>query len=466
MEKQSQILVVDDDIDLCANLRKILEMHDYAVDIACNANDGMALCRATQYDIALVDIQLGANSGHDLVETLAPISPSTECIYMTGHASLESAIEAVRQEHIVSYETKPLDMDRLLAIIRQVIKRKRAEEALERSHRMLQQERKMFIAGPVVVFQWRNAEGWPVEYVSPNINEVCGFSVEELTSGEVSYAELIPSEDRERVANEVATNSQSGAESFTHQPYRIVRKDGTRIWIDDYTTILRNEHGIITHYLGYIIDITERAEQIKSSLKEKEVLLQEVHHRVKNNLQVISSLLGMSRLRTRDQQAIDLLTDARARIHSMSMIHAQLYQSEQFEQIDMGSHIRKLVNYLSTVYAEQKRITPRVEASGVCLSLIQAIPCALILNELIANVFKHAFKEGQAGALEISMQQSPEDAIVLRVKDNGIGIRDDIDLEHTDTLGLKLVRILVQQLRGEVQVIRDMGTEFMITFDI
>ncbi len=166
--------------------------------------------------------------------------------------------------------------DWLLVSVRNITDRKRAEsqrkaalEALEHSHRVLQEERNIFVAGPVVSFKWRNAEGWPVEYVSPNVEEVLGYSVQYLTSGKMSYAELIPPEDLARVTSEVSTNSESGANNFIHEPYRIIRKDGRIIWIDDYTTILRNTEGEITHYLGYIIDITERR-QAEEALRESE----------------------------------------------------------------------------------------------------------------------------------------------------------------------------------------------------
>ncbi len=217
-------------------------------------------------------------------------------------------------------------------------------------------------------------------------------------------------------------------------------------------------------------EITERKqieEQLKTSLKEKEVLLKEIHHRVKNNLQISSSLLDMSSLRIHDQQAIDLITDARTKIHTMALIHSQLYRSERFDQIEMESHIQELVSYLSEVYAEKKSITPVVEVSSIYLSIIQATPYTLVINELISNALKHAFKEGQKGMLEISMKRSAEDTIFVRVKDNGIGIPDEVNIFKTDSLGLKLVRNLVEkQLQGKIQVKRNKGTEFIIEFKI
>jgi rsbT co-antagonist protein RsbR len=134
-----------------------------------------------------------------------------------------------------------------------------AQEALEGSRRWVQ-ERRLFEHGPVVVFRWRNEEGWPVEYVSPNVTELTGYPVDDFSSGRRPYAGIIYDEDIKRVGEEVATFSQSGALWFEHAPYRVVRADGRRIWVTDYTVILRDAGGVITHYYGYIFDITTRHE--------------------------------------------------------------------------------------------------------------------------------------------------------------------------------------------------------------
>jgi len=246
-------------------------------------------------------------------------------------------------------------------------------------------------------------------------------------------------------------------------------KDGTPVNFIVNCSPLRDTEGKVISVVEVLHDVTERKraeEQIKASLKEKEELLGEIHHRVKNNLQIISSLLDLSSMRTRNQEEIDLFTDARAKIHTMALIHSQLYRSTRFDQIDMESHIRELADYLSQIYAS-RLITPVIECSGVYLSLTQAIPCALVLNELISNAYKHAFKAEQKGTIEISMQRSVEDTIFIRVKDDGTGIPNEVDIYKTDTLGLKLVRNLIQQqLKGKIQVERNKGTEFIIEFKI
>ncbi len=210
----------------------------------------------------------------------------------------------------------------------------------------------------------------------------------------------------------------------------------------------------------------KRAEtQITASLNEKEVLLREIHHRVRNNLQIVSSLLELARTRTHNKEAIDLLLESHARIHTMALIHSQLYQTDRFDKIHMQKHIQQLITHLSHLYDIDKRITPVVRTAEIHLSLTQAIPCALVLNEVISNIFKHAYKKGEAGTFEVTMEQTRDKKISVKIKDHGGGVPQEIDVFETGSLGLKLTRSLViDQLKGEMQVNRNNGTEVLIEF--
>jgi PAS domain S-box-containing protein len=241
-------------------------------------------------------------------------------------------------------------------------------------------------------------------------------------------------------------------------------------WISTSKFPLRDGSGKIVGIVGISRDITEQKqaeENIKKSLLEKELLSREIHHRVKNNLQVISSLLDMSAMRLHDPGAIGLLTDAGSKIQTMAFIHSQLYRSEHFDRIEMKSHIQKILNYLSSLYSKGKTIDATVEVSDIQLSITEAIPCTLILTELISNSYKHAFQQGEKGTIEISMKKSSNDTVSMRIKDDGIGLPDEVDIARTDSLGLKLVRTLVQkQLKGKIQVNRKKGTEYTIEFKV
>ncbi len=217
------------------------------------------------------------------------------------------------------------------------------------------------------------------------------------------------------------------------------------------------------------LEIEERmrtAEQFREALAEKEVLLKEVHHRVKNNLQIISGLLDMTRNRCADQQVSDLLSGACTRIHTMAMIHNQLYQSTRFDRINMQDYIRELAAHLSQVYGKATWVSMDIHVENITLSLIQAMPCALIFNELISNSFKHAFKPDQVGTIAIFMS-AIDDSISVRFQDNGVGIPEDMDLLKAKSLGMKLINnLVVKQLKGSLRIRRNPGTEISFSFRI
>ena len=169
----------------------------------------------------------------------------------------------------------------ILGIAHDITRRIRAKEEQHQINKILQQERSMFIAGPVVVFKWQNREGWPVDFVSQNVEEVFGYPVEDLTDGKVLYGEIVLRDDIRHVADEVVNATKTGLTNFTHDPYRIVRKDGKTIWVDDFTTILRDEDGNATHYLGYVIDISDRKHS-EEMLRERESF----HRLVMNSLPI------------------------------------------------------------------------------------------------------------------------------------------------------------------------------------
>ncbi|HKJ33070.1 MAG TPA: DUF3365 domain-containing protein [Balneolales bacterium] len=220
--------------------------------------------------------------------------------------------------------------------------------------------------------------------------------------------------------------------------------------------------------ISSVRDITDRKlieQQLEASLKEKELLLSEIHHRVKNNFEIISSLLDLSSMHTENQEVRNLLLNSRNRVYSMAMIHSQLYQSDQFGRVDMRKHISELAEHLLFVYGSKKKVNLEIETSEVYLSVNQAIPCALLINELITNSLKHAFRDSVQGKIQISIHDSNDNTVLLRVKDDGDSISEGMDLKDADGLGLKMVKHLVAgQLKGEIRFNHDDGTDICITF--
>ena len=221
--------------------------------------------------------------------------------------------------------------------------------------------------------------------------------------------------------------------------------------------------------IAAVRDITDRKhieEQLKTSLKDKEILLREIHHRVKNNFEIISSLLDLSGMQKENRKGYNLLADTRSRIHSMALIHEQLYQSKRFDRINMFNYTREMVDYIAHIYANKETsIDTVIDPSGVYLSVDQAIPCALAINELIANAFKHGFILKTQGTIYISIVNLKDDTILIRVKDDGDGISKKIDPNEATGLGLKLIRHLIEgQLGGEMNVRNDDGTDISLQF--
>jgi len=217
-------------------------------------------------------------------------------------------------------------------------------------------------------------------------------------------------------------------------------------------------------------DITERKrseEKLVASLKEKEVLLREIHHRVKNNLQLITGLLDMTLMRTQDETTTGILTDMMLKIQTMAQIHTRLYESKQFGKIGLTGQFRDQVAALSNIYSHKgHEISCEIHAEEIFLPVDQALPCALVMNEILSNSYKHAFKGKKHGTIDVSAVQE-NGHIRITVKDDGIGIPPDFDIGHTNSLGMKLIRTLVMhQLKGSLRINSHHGTEMIVEFPL
>ena len=214
-----------------------------------------------------------------------------------------------------------------------------------------------------------------------------------------------------------------------------------------------------------ITGLKQAEEQIKVSLKEKEVLLQEIHHRVKNNMAVISSLLQLQANGTRDEQLKEALTDSQNRVQAMSSIHETLYQFENLSIIDMNVYLRKLAGTIVQGYTIGHKISLKIETANTVIGVKQASPLGMIVSELITNSYKYAFPDSQKGEINISLRKI-ENQFELIYMDNGVGIPEDFDWRNTKSLGLRLVKLLGEgQLGGSVELNRDQGTGFKIIFN-
>lgn len=203
-----------------------------------------------------------------------------------------------------------------------------------------------------------------------------------------------------------------------------------------------------------------------ASLEEKESLLQEVHHRVKNNLQLISSLLNLQASKVEDPAVAELFAESRNRVRSMALVHENLYRAGNFARIPMAAHISNLCAQLSRAYGmDERRVTLRTSLEDVQLGLNRAVSCGLIVNELVSNALKHAFPAERSGEILVTLRSTPNGRYAFTISDDGIGLPQNMDIAEPGTLGLQLIDDLAHQLHGELSISRHPGTTFMITFD-
>ncbi|MEA2082841.1 MAG: AAA family ATPase [Thermodesulfobacteriota bacterium] len=261
----------------------------------------------------------------------------------------------------------------------------------------------------------------------------------------------------------------------------LVEADGQRLIFSNTASVAaRYEDNRPKMVLELFHDITDHRlaeDQLKESLKEKEALLKEIHHRVKNNLQVVSSLFRLQSGYVKDDRDLEIFKESQNRVRSMSLIHEKLYQSEDMARVDFAEYTRNLTSHLLHSYTlYPANITVDIEVADVFLGIDLAIPCGLIINELVSNCLKHAFPtETKGNRICVKLWSDKKNAVkearadnrcTLIIGDNGIGFEKDLDFRDTKTLGLQLVMTLVKQIKGEIEVDRSGGTEFKITFGI
>jgi PAS domain S-box-containing protein len=316
-----------------------------------------------------------------------------------------------------------------------------------------------------VSIQIMNPEGWTIQ-VNKAWEKLWGLTLDDLDGynilkdrqleelGVISYLEKAFSGEAVFIP---------AAEYDAHKTLGI----GTIRWVQAHAYPVKNEGGDIRIVVLMHEDISERKqaeEKIKATLKEKEILMKEIYHRVKNNMSVVSSLLRLQSSKVGDERYRAMFDDSASRIKTMAAVHEKLYQSENLTEIIFSDYIRDMVNNIYESYGQSSRIKLITDIEAITLEVKASIPCGLIVNELITNSMKYAFPEGRVGEIMVSLHENDKDEIELTVGDNGVGMPEELDFRNTDSLGLSLVNALVEQLQGEVELIREKGTRYKITF--
>jgi PAS domain S-box-containing protein len=345
-------------------------------------------------------------------------------------------------------------------VLRDITKRKRMEVALRESEEKFRTMVEHSIQGIFII------QDFKIIYANDALARIIGYSLAELLSLSPQKIQgIVHPDDQDTVWGRMA-DRLAGKKVPTRYEFRAIKKDGSALWLE--MVVGRIELQGSPAVQGSIIDITDRIqadEQIKSSLEEKEVMLREIHHRVKNNMQIILSLLRIQSRAVEDKKTREMFKQSQNRIRSMALIHEALYKSGDLARIDIAEYIGRMTTHLLSVYREESGdIRIKQETEGVFLDINRAIPCGLIISELVSNSLKHAFPGKMRGKIDIRMATDKKGKYSLVVKDDGTGFPEGLNFRKTETLGLQLVIDLVQQINGSIALRRTKGTEFAVTF--
>ena len=273
-------------------------------------------------------------------------------------------------------------------------------------------------------------------------------------------------DDVDMVAAKLATLSPTNPIAIVEN--RVYNAEGNVRWMEFVNRGFFDSSGTLIEIQSVGRDITDRRkieEQLRNSLHEKEVLLKEIHHRVKNNLQVVSTLLELQTSYTQDPAAIEMFRESRGRVKIMGLIHENLYRSRDMSLVDIRENISQLAEHLRFSYNADK-VEIEVDVASVALPIDAAITCGLLVNELLSNSLKHAFEKGARGHVRVGLQLGDTAHFVLSVADNGIGFPEDLNFYDTKTFGMKLVHMLARQLQGKVEMKCEHGTKITVTFPV
>ena len=347
------------------------------------------------------------------------------------------------------------EVSRIVGIAQDITRQKEAEESLRATSVLLSSLIDNLHAGIVVEDMSRR-----VIHLNPAFCKM--FDITARIESLLGIDSKLVFRDQEVWAKRNDEIIRSGEECRAEE---MVSESG-RVFSRDYFPLAVD--GDCQYHLWRYEDITDRKrsdERMRASLKEKEVLLKEIHHRVKNNLQVISSLLNLQSNQIKDKEAAQVFRDSQSRVKAMSLVHERLYQSSDLASINFAGYVQDVTRHLLRSYQSGPRgVKLKMDVDPLAFNIDTAIPCALIINELVSNSMKYAFPNGMEGEICIRLKQTEGEDLHLCISDNGVGFPPDLDWEQTDSLGLQLVRSLTDQLNGNIKCQLEAGTRFDIRF--
>ncbi len=476
------ILVVDDEESIRKTLKYMLEQVNYCVHTAEHAAVALEILNKNRIDLVISDIVMPEISGLELVEQIKKLYHPPEILLITGDPSLETATSAV-QLGVFDYISKPLKKRALLDVVHRALEKK---ELLYEKERLQQQNRRYLqdleekldqntyrlhlseekyrslFENTNVGIGIADLHGNVID-VNPAMCRITGFSEKNFRKTKLDSTIVDPNSlvELTRILKKNRTVDNFEVELF--------RANGSTYWASISTRVIsfKTQTGVLTT----LIEITDRKEyelSLKKALADKEEMLREIHHRTKNNMNVIISLLNMQSYSSSNKQVRDILEKVNDRIFSMSLIHEQIYLAKEFSSIDLPLYVNSLLmRHYSSTEGSMQNIQIEKKLDEVRIGLSKALPLGLALNEILANVVKHPFAPETQGQITINVNSLPNQSIQIIVRDNGKGFPEDLDLLDPPTLGLHMVKILIEdQLGGSLLLSSDQGARVEIKFPL
>ncbi len=414
-----RILVVDDNKVNLHMLENLLKNNGYKVVSAENGAEALEKLRANGFGMIISDILMPVMDGFQLCRKVKRVAELKDIpvVFYTATYTDEKDKELALKVGADKYIRKPIDPDEFIKIIQGVI---------------------------------RDVEEGKIGLKKP--------ALEEKKEVFKLYSERLVNKLEKKMLDlekEVAERKRVEEELRKHRDHL----EGM---------VAQRTSEVLTANKQLKQDITKRKrmqKKLKASLKEKEVLLKEIHHRVKNNLQIIYSILNLQSGQIKDRRILNIFKQMQSRIRSMGLIHEKLYQSKDLARLDFAQYIRSLAVHLFHSYKiNVNEVNMNIDIDNIFFDIDTTVPCGLIINELVSNSLKHAFPGGRKGEVSVKIHKDQKGHYTLIVRDTGVGFPRDVDFRKTNTLGMKLVSDLVKQLKGTIELTRIEGTEFKIVF--
>jgi len=468
MMKELKLLILEDvpfDVEL-------IERELYKADIKFTS---MIVDREENYleeikefkpDIILADHSLPHFDGLSALEIAKKECPDVPFIFVSGKIGEEFAVEALKSgatDYVFKGNLPKIvhAINRALEEVKEQEKLESAEKELIKSHEFLTEAQKIGKMG-----------SWEYDLAKNSVkcsNELFNILNTKPTDNPINFdefLEIIHPEDTAFVKENIKTALQDD-NTFSYE-YRINCADNATKILSCHGKVIRNDNNEPIRIIGTEQDITNRKiseNKLRESLEEKEMLLQEIHHRVKNNLQVIYSLLRLQSRFIQDEKSQEIFKETQNRIRSIAVLHEKLYRSKDLGKIGFADYVISLVKDLFHSYGtDTNLINLNVNIENIYLNIETAIPCGIIINELVTNSLKHAFPPGKEGNITIETFKDKSGKITLIVRDDGIGIPESVDINNIESLGLQLVQYLTNRIKGEIFLNREKGTEIKIIF--